>query len=103
MKQQWITLGLAAVLIGCAAVDVGILRHATPAVVNAEERGTSVALSYQPGQSSWGPTNVYGTAVLWPLDGVATLSVHLLPHLQHGDRYVWWVANSHTGASMRLG
>lgn len=103
MKQPRLTLALAALVIGCIALDVGVLWRATPAIVDAEERGVSVDLTYQRGHSTWGPTNAYGTAVLWPLEGVATLTVHLLPHLEHGDRYVWWVMNTHSGATKHLG
>lgn len=103
MKPSRVTVALVALIAGCIAVDIGVLRHATPALVDAEERGVSVDLSYQPGHSTWGPTNVYGTAVLWPREGVATLTVHLLPRLDRGDRYVWWVLNARSGATKRLG
>jgi len=101
MKQPR-TLLLILFLLGCIAVDANVLRRAWPAV-NAEEQGISVALHYQRGYSTWGPTNVYGTAVLWPQEQVATLTVHLLPHLEGGDRYVWWVINTGSGAAVRLG
>jgi hypothetical protein len=70
--------------------------------VNAEERGLRVPLSYVHGLSNWGPTNVQGTATVWPREGVAELSLHFLPRLVNGDTYTWWVMNSATGASLRL-
>lgn len=103
MKHPRIATALALCLLGCIAVDLNVLRQTTPAVVNAEERGVTIDMRYQRGYSTWGPTNVYGTTVLWPREGVATLSVHLLPRLEGGDRYVWWVVNTKSGAALRLG
>ena len=103
MRHPRAAIALTVFLLGCIVVDVNVLRQTSPTVVRAEEHGTSVDLGYQPGYSTWGPTDVYGTAVLWPKEGVATLSVHLLPRLEGGDRYVWWVVNTKNGAAMRLG
>jgi hypothetical protein len=55
------------------------------------------------GLSNWGPTNVYGTATLWPQEQLATISVHLLPHLLGGQQYGWWVTNAQTGKATQLG
>jgi hypothetical protein len=93
-------LGLAVLLGGSAGF--ALVRHAAPSTVNAEERGLHVPLTYIHGLSNWGPTNVRGTAVVWPLEGVAELSISLLPRLSHGDTYAWWVVNSTTGDALRL-
>lgn len=103
MRHPRAAIALTVFLLGCIVVDVNVLRQTSPAVVKAEEHGTSVDLKYQPGYSTWGPTDVYGTAVLWPQEGVATLAVHLMPRLEGGDRYVWWVVNTKSGAALRLG
>ena len=103
MRHPRAAIALTLFLVSCIVVDINVLRQTSPAVVNAEEHGTSVDLSYQRGYSTWGPTNVYGTAVLWPREAVATLAVHLLPRLEGGDRYVWWVVNMKSGAALRLG
>ena len=63
----------------------------------------TINLQYMEGTSNWGPTNVYGSATLWPQEQLATISVHLLPHLLGGQQYWWWVTNSQTGKALRLG
>jgi hypothetical protein len=93
-------LGLAILLGGSAGF--ALARHTAPSTANAEERGLRVPLTYVHGFSNWGPTNVRGTAVVWPLEGVAELSIALLPRLSHGDTYAWWVVNSATGDALRL-
>ncbi|MGH2390268.1 MAG: hypothetical protein ACRDIE_18870 [Chloroflexota bacterium] len=93
-------LGLA-ILLGSSA-GFALARHAAPSTANAEERGLRVPLTYVHGVSNWGPTNVRGSAVVWPLEGVAELSISLLPRLSHGDTYAWWVVNSATGDALRL-
>ena len=103
MRHPRAAIALTVFLLGCIVVDINVLRQTSPAVVKAEEHGTSVDLSYQRGYSTWGPTDVYGTAVLWPKEAVATLAVHLLPRLEGGDRYVWWVVNTKSGVALRLG
>jgi hypothetical protein len=94
-------LGLAVLLGGGAGLV--LLHQAPPSTANAEERGLHIPLSYVHGISNWGPTDVRGTAVVWPLEGVAELSVQLLPRLSNGDSYAWWVMNSATGDVLRLG
>jgi hypothetical protein len=94
-------LGLAVLLGGGAGLV--LLRQAPPSTAKAEERGLRVPLSYVHGVSNWGPTDVLGTATVWPQEGVAELSVQLLPRLANGDTYAWWVMNSSTGAALRLG
>jgi hypothetical protein len=94
-------LGLAVLLGGGAGLVLH--RQAAPSTVNAEERGLRVPLSYVQGVSNWGPTDVRGTATVWPREGVAELSVQLLPRLTNGDTYAWWVVNSATGDVLRLG
>jgi hypothetical protein len=94
-------LGLAVLLGGGAGLV--LLRQAAPSTAKAEERGLRVPLSYVHGVSNWGPTDVQGTATVWPQEGVAELSVQLLPRLTNGDTYAWWVMNSTTGDVLRLG
>ncbi len=94
-------LGLAVLLGGGAGLV--LLRQAAPSTAKAEERGLRVSLSYVHGVSNWGPTDVLGTATVWPQEGVAELSVQLLPRLTNGDTYAWWVMNSTMGAVLRLG
>jgi len=89
------------ILVG-SGVGFALARQTSPTSVNAEERGLRVPLSYLHGLSNWGPTNVRGTATVWPQEGVAELSLHFLPRLANGDTYTWWVINSATGASLRL-
>jgi len=93
------TRGLILLLVLSTAVLVG---H-TPLVARAEEQGLSVKLAYMYGYSNAGPTNVYGTARLWPSEGVAVLDAHNMPRQEHGDIYVSWIVNTTTGAALRLG
>lgn len=93
-------LGLG-ILLG-SGVGLALARHTTTSSVNAEERGLRVPLSYIHGFSNWGPTNVQGMAVVWPIEGVAELDIHFLPRLSHGESYAWWVMNSTTGDALRL-
>ncbi|HVA88852.1 MAG TPA: hypothetical protein VNL71_03330 [Chloroflexota bacterium] len=89
------------ILLG-SGVGFALAHQTTPTIVNAEERGLRIPLSYVHGLSNWGPTNVQGKATIWPQEGVAELSLHFLPRLSNGDQYTWWVMNSSTGASLRL-
>jgi len=84
------------------AVASGLIRREVPPSVSAEEQGVPIQLSYVPGLSTWGPTNVYGSARLWPSEQLATISVHLLPHLLNGQQFAWWVMNSQTNKVSRL-
>jgi hypothetical protein len=62
-----------------------------------------VRLAYLQGYSNYGPTNVYGSAHLWPKEGVAELAVHLLPPQSGGSQYASWLVNTTTGEAMLLG
>ncbi len=93
------TRGLILLLVLSTAVIVG----QTPLTARAEEHGLSVKLAYMYGYSNAGPTNVYGTARLWPSEGVAVLDAHNMPRQENGDTYVSWIVNTTTGASLRLG
>ncbi len=81
----------------------GLVRRSMPPTANAEEQGVTVQLQYIDGLSNWGPTNVYGSAHLWPTEQLATITVHLLPHLLNGQQYMWWVANTQSKQALRLG
>ncbi len=74
-----------------------------PLAARAEEQGISVKLAYIDGYSNAGPTNVYGSARLWPSEGVAVLDAHNMPRQENGDTYVSWVVNTTTGDALRLG
>ena len=63
----------------------------------------TIQLQYVAGVSTWGPTNVYGSATLWPKEQLATITVHLLPRLLGGQQYMWWIANTKTNAVLHLG
>ena len=93
------TRGLILLLVLSTAVIVG----QTPLTARAEEQGVSVKLAYMYGYSNAGPTNVYGSARLWPSEGVAVLDAHNMPRQENGDTYVSWIVNTTTGASLRLG
>ncbi len=93
------TRGLILLLVLSTAVIAG---H-TPLTARAEEHGVSVKLAYMYGYSNAGPTNVYGSARLWPSEGVAVLDAHNMPRQENGDTYVSWIVNTTTGASLRLG
>jgi len=93
------TRGLILLLVLSTAVIVG----QTPLTARAEEQGVSVKLAYMYGYSNAGPTNVYGTARLWPSEGVAVLDAHNMPRQENGGTYVSWIVNTTTGASLRLG
>jgi len=93
------TRGLILLLVLSTAVIVG----QTPLTARAEEHGVSVKLAYMYGYSNAGPTNVYGSARLWPSEGVAVLDAHNMPRQENGDTYVSWIVNTTTGASLRLG
>jgi hypothetical protein len=93
------TRGLILLLALSTAVVVG----RTPLTARAEEQGLSVKLAYMYGYSNAGPTNVYGTARLWPSEGVAVLDAHNMPRQENSDIYVSWIVNTTTGVSLRLG
>jgi hypothetical protein len=86
---------------GLAAIR--IVHRDTPATASAEELGLSASLHYVDGYSNWGPTDVYGSAVVWPHEGVATINVHFLPRLTDGASYLWWVVNTVTGKAVNIG
>lgn len=85
------------------AIASGMVRRVMPTTANAEEQGLSVQLQYMQGVSTWGPTDVDGSATIWPTEQLATITVHLLPHLLGGQQYMWWVANAQNGDALRLG
>jgi len=93
------TRGLILLLVLSTAVVWG----QNPLAARAEEQGISVKLAYIDGYSNAGPTNVYGSARLWPSEGVAVLAAHNMPRQENGDTYVSWVVNTTTGDALRLG
>jgi len=102
VPASWVSLISLCLVVGLAGASM--LTHPIAVqIVNAEENGIRSDLAYHYGHSNAGPTDVNGIAVFWPREGVAMLSVHVMPHLLDGDRYVWWLTNSSTGAAMRLG
>jgi hypothetical protein len=103
MKRSAILAQLGVAILLGGGAGLVLLRQAPPSTAKAEERGIHIALGYVHGVSNWGPTDVRGTATLWPREGVAELSVQLLPRLTNGDTYAWWVMNSTTGVVLRLG
>lgn len=96
-------LSLLVVVMLSSAVASGLVRRAMPTSANAEEQALTVQLRYVAGISTWGPTNVYGAAMLWPKEQLATIGIHLLPHLLGGQQYMWWAVNSQTQKALRLG
>lgn len=96
-------LSLSLVAMLSVAGASGYIRRGILPTVNAEEQGMTIQLSYMQGVSNWGPTNVYGSATLWPNEELATITVHLLPHLLHGQQFIWWIANTRTQQALRLG
>jgi len=90
---------LTAAFLAALLTLAGIL---TSTVARGEEKGIVVSLSYIRGYSNWGPTNVYGTAQLWPQEGVAVLAVHNLPHLLNDDKYAGWIVNTVSGDALLL-
>jgi hypothetical protein len=103
VKRQTLLAQLGLVVLLGGGAGLVLLRQAAPSTARAEERGLRVPLSYVHGVSNWGPTDVLGTATVWPQEGVAELSVQLLPRLTDGDTYAWWVMNSTTEDVLRLG
>ena len=97
------TRGLILLLVLATAVMTAVIVGQTPLTARAEEQGLSVKLAYIYGYSNAGPTNVYGTARLWPSEGVAVLDAHNMPRQENGDIYVSWIVNTTTGVSLRLG
>ena len=85
------------------ALATAVIVDQAPLTARAEEQGLSVKLAYMYGYSNAGPTNVYGTARLWPSEGVAVLDAHNMPRQENGDTYVSWIVNTTSGASLRLG
>ncbi len=91
-------------LLAALALTAAVLCLAMPeTAVHAEDQGMIVRLSYLQGYSNYGPTNVYGSAHLWPKEGVAELTVHLLPPQSGGSQYASWLVNTTSGEAMLLG
>jgi hypothetical protein len=104
-RKSLVPLVLLLVLLVAASglAAIGIVHRDAPATASAEEQGLSASLHYVDGYSNWGPTDVYGSAVLWPHDDVAAISVHFLPRLTDGAKYMWWVVNTVTGKAVNIG
>lgn len=90
-------------LFASSLLVAGLILMALPVSAYAEETAVIIKLSYVRGYSTWGPTNVFGAAQLWPREGVATLRLHDLPPLANGARYISWIVNTTTGDALQLG
>jgi hypothetical protein len=94
---------VAVLVVAAVAASPDLVQRHAPSSANAEEQAIVVMLSYEPGYSNFGPTDIYGAADIWPNEGEATIAVHVLPQLFNGAEYVWWVVNRVNGHAMRLG